>query len=238
MKLLLAIALFIFTSISCSSHQRYRHFETITPLPDGDLLVIGFTGGRVRWDDRRDGVRRLALELRNHADSGLHIETVENRNRDLALQLVKSAFDRNRDGVLSGPEKTSARLILYGQSFGGAAVVKFANQLNALNIPVILTVQIDSVGKADGIIPENVRHAANLFQRKGKIIRGEPQIRAQDSESTNIIGNFEYKYTEKDIDLSRIPWHKKIFRTDHSKMNLDPNVWNRVKSLILQHRME
>ncbi|MGH9858090.1 MAG: hypothetical protein ACRD4B_09635, partial [Acidobacteriota bacterium] len=226
---------FILSCLACSSHQRYHHFQTNTPLADRDLLVIGFPGGRVRWDDRRDGVRRLALELRAAHVPRLHVETVENRNRGLALQLVKNAFDKNSDGVLSEGEKSSARLILYGQSFGGAAVIKFAHQLNDLKIPVILTVQIDSVGRGDAVIPENVRNAANLFQRKGKIIRGEPQIRAQNSESTKIIGNFEYKYSKKDIDLSGMPWHKKIFRTDHSKMNLDPRVWNHVKDLVLQH---
>jgi hypothetical protein len=80
-------------------------------------------------------------------------------------------------------------LILYGQSFGGAAVVKLARELEVMGVPVLLTVQVDSVGRGDGIIPANVARAANLFQRNGLFIRGEPKIRAQDPSRTTIIGN-------------------------------------------------
>ena len=57
-------------------------------------------------------------------------------------------------------------MIVYGQSFGGAAVVKFARQMDALEIPILLTLQVDSVGIGDAVIPPNVRAAANLFQKK------------------------------------------------------------------------
>jgi hypothetical protein len=98
-----------------------------------------------------------------------------------------------------------------------------------------LTVQIDSVGRGDALIPPNVRHAANLYQRNGKIIRGEPAIRAENPDTTKILGNFKYDYRNKKIDISGIPWHKKIFRADHTKMNLDPDVWKQVKELILKY---
>ena len=47
-------------------------------------------------------------------------------------------------------------LVMYGQSFGGAAVVKLARQLQAMSLPVLLTIQIDSVGRDDSVIPQNV----------------------------------------------------------------------------------
>jgi hypothetical protein len=234
-RLLLAILLCALT-IGCFSRQRYRHFETKTPLAEGDSLVLGFLGGRQSWNSSQEGVRRLALELRAMNLPRLHVETVENVRRDLALQLVQNALDRDRNGILTRTEKESAQLILYGQSFGGAAVVKFANQLHHLKIPVLLTLQIDSVGRHDDVLPENVRSAANLFQRNGIIIRGEPEIRAQNPAKTRIIGNFEFDYSDKRIDLSSIPWYKKIFRSSHTKMNQDPEVWKKVNELILNTR--
>jgi hypothetical protein len=149
------------------------------------------------------------------------------------LQFVRNALDHDGNRTLSDKEKESARLILYGQSFGGAAVVKFANQLHHLKIPVLLTIQIDSVGRHDDLLPENVGAAANLFQRNGMIIRGEPEIRAQNPAKTRIIGNFEFDYANKQINLSSVPWYKKILRTSHTKMNQDPEVWKKVKELIL-----
>ncbi len=220
------------------SRQRYHHFQTRTPIPENDFLVLGFLGGRQSWNSPREGVRRLALELRAREQSGLHVETVENVRRDLALRLVRNALDGDRNGTLSSEEKESAQLILYGQSFGGAAVVKFANQLHQLKIPVLLTIQIDSVGRHDDVIPENVRNAANLFQRNGMIIRGEPEIRAQNPEKTKIIGNFEFDYRSRQIDLSTVPWYKKIFRNSHTKMNQDPDVWEKVKETILKIKDE
>jgi hypothetical protein len=233
MKRLLLLILLCLLLTGCISRQRYRHFETKTPIAKGDSLVLGFLGGRESWNSSREGVRRLALELRAMKRSGLHVETVENGRRDLALQLVRNALDRDENGLLSDKEKESARLILYGQSFGGAAVVKFANQLHHLRIPVLLTIQIDSVGRHDDVLPENVVAAANLFQRNGMIIRGEPDIRAQNPAKTRIIGNFEFDYKNKQIDLSSVPWYKKIFRTSHTKMNHDPEVWKKVKEMIL-----
>ena len=231
-RLLLCILLGVLFA-GCISRQRYRHFETKTPLAKGDALVLGFLGGRQSWNSSSEGVRRLALELRAMKLPGFHVETVENVRRDLALQLVRNALDHDENGTLSDEERESARLILYGQSFGGAAVVKFANQLHQLKIPVLLTIQIDSVGRQDDVVPENVRAAANLFQRNGKIIRGEPEIRAQNPAKTRIIGNFEFDYSNKQIDLSSVPWYKKIFRSAHTKMNHDPEVWGKVKEMIL-----
>jgi hypothetical protein len=233
MKRFLLFVLLCVLSVGCVSRQRYDHFETKTPLAEGDSLVLGFLGGRQSWNSSREGVRRLALELRALKLPRLHVETMENVRRDLAMQLVRNALDRDQNGNLTGNEKKSARLILYGQSFGGAAVVKFANELNHLKIPVLLTIQIDSVGRQDDVLPENVRAAANLFQRNGIFIRGEPEIRGQNPATTRIIGNFEFDYRDKQIDLSSVPWYKKIFRTSHTKMNQDPEVWKKVKELIL-----
>lgn len=215
------------------SAQRFEDFQTPTPLPPGHTLVIGFLGGRDRWDDDRRAVRKLALKLRAMGRPDVHVETVENTQRHLALELVRKAFDRNRDAKLDEQERARVRLILYGQSFGGAAVVKLARELQTLDVPILLTVQIDSVGRGDAIIPANVRAAANLYQRDGWIIHGEPEIRAQDPQKTKILGNFRFDYRQKTVDVSQVPWYKKIFRVAHAKMELDPEVWSKVEDLIL-----
>jgi len=213
--------------------QRYRHFTTPTPLPQDQILVLGFMGGREPWNNDERNVRKLALRLRSMNDPGICIETVENKKRSLAIELIRNAFDRNRDGKLDERERSSIRLILYGQSFGGAAVVKLARQLKKMDVPVFLTVQVDSIGRGDRVIPPNVAHAANLFQGNGWIIRGEPEIRAEDPARTTIIGNFKYDYSHKQIDVSKVPLMKKAFRVAHTRMEYDPDVWAKVEELIL-----
>jgi len=213
--------------------QKYETFTTATPLATDEYLVLGFLGGLEPWNSADQGVRKLALELRARNLPGVHIETLEDHRRPLALQLIRNAFDRDRNGALDPNERRSTRLILYGMSFGGAAVVKLASQLKAIDIPVLLTVQVDSVGRGDGLIPSNVTEAANLYQTEGTIIRGERTIRAEDPSKTRIVGNFLFTYRNRKVDLSEIPWYKIIFRRAHAKMNADPEVWNKVRELIV-----
>jgi alpha-beta hydrolase superfamily lysophospholipase len=200
---------------------------------DAPVLILGFMGGRDSWDDARPGVGRLAKKLREMGLPGVQVATVENTRRRTAMELVRRTFDRNGDGELDLPERERARLILYGQSFGGAAVVKFARELKRLGIPVMLTVQVDSVGRNDAVIPSNVAAAANLFQRDGIIIHGRTPIQAEDPGKTNVIGNFEFSYRDRAISLSGVPWYKKAFRIAHTRMDRDPAVWNNVEELIL-----
>lgn len=214
--------------------QRYRDFITNTPLEQNHVLIIGFMGGREPWDNPKRGVRKLALKLRAMSLPAVHVETVENKKRRLAIELIRNAFDRNQDGHLDEQERASTRLILYGQSFGGAAVVKLARQLKELGVPVLLTVQVDSVGRGDKVIPSNVARAANLFQRDGWPIRGEREIRAEDPRRTEIIGNFKFEYRNKKIDLSEVSWLKRLFRAAHTKMEHDPEVWALVEKIILE----
>ena len=211
--------------------QRYHDFTIPTPLDASKTLVLGFMGGRDSWDDDRQGVRKLALKL-DSLNLPIQVETVENEKRGLALQLVVAAFDVNQNGVLSKQEKEDVRLVVYGQSFGGAAVVKLARQLSRIDIPVLLTIQIDSVGLNDGNIPPNVRTAANLYQSNGWFIRGQSGVRAEDPQQTEIVGNFQFNYNEKKIDTSDVHWFKKLFRVAHTKMGLDPDVWDKVEELI------
>jgi len=178
-------------------------------------------------------VRKLALKLRAKNLPGVHIETVENKKRRVALELISKAFDYNRDGELDVRERSSVRVVIYGQSFGGAAVVKLARKLKEIDVPVLLTVQVDSVGRGDKVIPSNVVRAANLFQRDGLIIKGEREIRAEDPTKTTIIGNFKFEYSGKRIDLSEVSWLKRLFQAAHTKMDHDPEVWALVERIIL-----
>jgi hypothetical protein len=213
--------------------QRFEDFITRTPLDEGAVLVVGFLGGRENWDNEHRGVRKLALRLRSMNLPGVHVETVENTKRRLAVDLIRRAFDRNRDGRLDDRERASARVIVYGQSFGGAAVVKLARELETMKVPILLTVQVDSVGRRDAVIPSNVARAANLFQRDGFTIRGEREIRAEDPGRTTILGNYRFTYRGKKIDLSEVSWLKRLLQRAHTKMDHDPAVWALVERTIL-----
>lgn len=212
--------------------QSFADFKTPLPLAPGSTLVLGFLGGWERWDDPHRGVRKLAMELRGRR--GVYAETVSNHRQSLALELIQAAFDWNHNGHLDPDERAGARIILYGQSLGGAAAVKVARKLQALGIPVLLTVQVDSVGHNDAVIPANVAAAANLFQHDGPPIMGRTRIRAEDPSRTRILGNFQYRYWFKNVDMSSATWARKNLGGAHARMELDPKVWAQVGRLIQQ----
>jgi len=219
-RFLTALAAFALSSafVLPLSAQRMKDFTTPTPLPPGSTLVIGFLGGIEKWEVETHSVRKLALELRNRNLPGVYVETVENHHRGYAIELIKKALDENRDGRLDDNERHAARIILYGHSMGGAAVVKAARELEKISVPVALTVQIDSVGFEDAMIPANVARAANLYQLEDKLIHGRPEIRAEDPHKTQILGNFLYAYHDKYVDISDLPWYHQVVPTVHMKM--------------------
>jgi len=234
---LAAIVFFIALQTGCASirGQQYHHFSTPTPIEENQTLILGFLGGRENWDESSRGVRQLAMKIDSMNLPDVHIETLENRKRELAMELILNSFDSNHDGYLDERERGSARLIMFGHSLGGAAVVKVSNNLNDLGIPVLLTVQIDSVGFTydDHVIPSNVRSAANLFQLDGWLLVGEDEISAQDPNKTEIIANLRFDYKDKEIDMSGVPWKRRLLSVPHSKMDADPEVWSTVEQLIL-----
>jgi pimeloyl-ACP methyl ester carboxylesterase len=214
-----------------SPAQRSIQLATPLPLPPGSTLVIGFLGGYDRWDDSHRSVRQLVVKLRQ--TPGVYAESISNHHRPLALQLIRQALDTNRNGQLDPEEKANARLILFGQSWGGAAAIATARDLQKLGIPVLITAQIDSVGVHDDIIPSNIRAAVNFFQHDPfTTIRGRARIRAADPSHTAILGNFESSYSFRSVDESNASRARQVFGGSHTKMEQDPVVWNRVEQYI------
>lgn len=191
------------------------------------MLVVGFLGGYERWNDSHRSVRRLVLRLRQKP--GVYAESFSNHNRSAALLFIRDALDTNRDGRLEPQETASARIILVGQSWGGSAAIALARDLQREGVPVVLTVQVDSFGLHDGVIPGNVRAAINFYQHDPGAIRGRSRIRAADPERTAIVGNFKSSYVFRTVDESDASWARRTFGGSHAKMELDPAVWAQVE---------
>ncbi len=120
----------------------------------------------------------------------------ENRRGQEARTEILHLLDTDRDGTVSAEEKSHARIAIYGHSWGASETVTLARALGRDQIPVMLTIQVDSVqkpGENDAWIPPNVREAANFYQREGWL-HGRPEIRAADESRTKILGNFKFDY--------------------------------------------
>lgn len=200
----------------------------------GDTIVVGFVGGFVRRDDPKHPEVQFAALLRQRNPATVHAEVFANHDGKNALRRVLHLLDNDGDGVLRPTEREQARVIIYGHSWGGSQTVTLARQLERKGVPVLLTIQVDSVhkpGHDDAVIPPNVRNAVNFYQSRG-LIHGRSRIRAADPSRTNIIGNLQMTYRDRPINCDNYPWIARHVNKPHHEIENDPRVWEQIASLI------
>jgi hypothetical protein len=208
---------------------------TTTQISAGPpAMVIGFVGGFVKHDNAIHSTVQVVKHLRKQYAAGVYVEAFENRHREKAYQEIRRRLDRNHDGTLSTEEKRNARIVIFGHSWGASETVTLARKLERDGIPVLLTIQVDSVskiGQNDRVIPANVGQAINFYQPDG-IVHGRPAIRAADPARTEIVGNFRFDYKANPISCEGYPWFDRVLVKAHTEIECDPKVWNQVEELI------
>lgn len=199
-------------------------------------IVIGFVGGFVHHDNRHQQPVRLAERIRESAPPNTYVQVFENRRRKEALKTILRLLDRDGDGTLSAAEKSRACIILFGHSWGASAAVMLARELDRAKIPVLLTVQVDSIAKLwqnDSQIPDNVTEAVNFYQPHG-LVHGRQQIRAVDPSHTEILGNFLVDYNKAPVRCSELSWFDRFFTPSHAESQCDPHLWKQIEAMVRQ----
>jgi hypothetical protein len=233
-KLIRAVSVFLFAvlgsgaAIAAPAHVS----ETTSAAPP--VIVIGFMGGRVRHDNLVHSGVQLAAHLRTDYASGVHVEVFENRRGNEAHEEILRLLDTKHDEALTLEEKRNARIVIYGTSWGASETVTLARELEKDGIPVLLTIQVDSVakiGEDDTVIPGNVAEAANFFQPSG-VLHGRREIRAAGATHTRILGNFRSDYAASPVKCEGYPWYASLLWKEHIEIECDPKVWGQVESLI------
>jgi hypothetical protein len=204
------------------------------PSPPASIIVIGFVGGFVKHNDVAHVEVQLAERLRKSYPSSAYVRIFENHHRDQAHREILRLLDADHDHQLTADERENAHIIIYGHSWGASETITLAKQLEREGIPVLLTVQVDSVSKPrerDDLVPANVGEAINYYQADG-FLHGRSQIRAANPTKTRILGNFRMDYKERSQDCNLCRWYADPFMKAHLEIECDPTVWNQVESLI------
>lgn len=226
--------LLIFLGTGSVAAERSVQPATIALDSRSPAIVVGFVGGFIRHDDPVHSEVQLAARLRQEYPAGVDVETFESYRGEAARKTILTLLDANHDGVLSPAEKKEARIILYGHSWGGSEAIHVARELDKAGVPVLLTVQVDSVAQLfenDQTIPPNVAQAANFYQPDG-LVHGQSAIRAADPARTTIVGNFKFEYKAKPYSCDKYPWYDHYLVKPHTQIECDPAVWSRAESLI------
>jgi pimeloyl-ACP methyl ester carboxylesterase len=209
--------------------------DVVSPVAGaGPLIVIGFMGGNVSAGNLVHREALIANELQQRYPMGLHAAVFANHDAQNALRSVLQLLGADRDGQLSANEKSAARIVIYGHSWGASEAVTLARRLNELGIPVLLTIQVDSVEKSnedDRSIPPNVREAVNFYETEG-LLHGRSLIAAMDPKVTTILGNYLSSYRKHPVSLAGYPWFARAFMRPHIEIENDPLVWSKVEGLI------
>jgi hypothetical protein len=227
--ILFTLMLFLYGSYAPAAPQT-THGNSVSPT----VIVVGFVGGFVRHDNRAHSEVQLAEHLRKDFPSGVAVEMFENHRGKEAHQRILDLLDTDRDGNLSVSEKQLARIIIYGHSWGASETINLARQLEKDGVPVLLTIQVDSITKAgqdDALIPANVAQAVNFYQPSG-IFHGTPVIRSADPSRTRILGNFRSDYSSDSLRCDQYPWFSRTFMKSHIQIECDPAIWHQVESLV------
>jgi hypothetical protein len=196
--------------------------------------VVGFLGGFVRHDEPHHPEVQLIQELRREYPKDVYFGLFENRKVGAAYNTILKLLGTKERNELSGDKKRQARIVLFGHSWGASAVVSLSRKLDRAGIPVMLTIQIDSVAKPfqnDWLIPANVLEGVNFYQTHG-LIHGRQKIVPADPAHTTILGNFLRDYKEDPAGCRGFSWRGHFLSKGHIQIECDPKIWLEVRALL------
>lgn len=192
-------------------------------------------GGRVSAGNLAHREALVTEDLRERYPQSIHAMLFANHDSAMALQSVLQQLDPKTNGHPTAAQKAAARIVIFGHSWGASEAINLARQLNQRGIPILLTIQVDSVQKPsedDATIPPNVREAINFYQTEG-LLHGRRLIHAADPAHTVILGNYESSYKANPVSLNGYPWFARTFMKPHIEIENDPAVWSQVEALIV-----
>jgi pimeloyl-ACP methyl ester carboxylesterase len=220
------------SAVTCGSIAAPRGAPCPAHAP---LIVIGFMGGLIHADNLVHKEARLTRDLDRRYPQAVDAMTFANHNEPAALRTVLHLLDTRQNGRLSSDEKSAARIVIFGHSWGASETVNLARKLGRLGIPVLLTIQVDSVeksGEDDRTIPPNVREAINFYQADG-LLHGRRSIRAIDPRRTTILGSYQSTYRSNPVSCAGFSWFARAFMRPHIEIENDSAVWDRIEALIV-----
>jgi hypothetical protein len=206
------------------------------PASAQGLIIIGFLGGFAKGADANHPEVWFGAYLRELYSSAAQVSVVSNHQRRKAITDVLRLLDADHDGTLTAAEKSQAKIIVYGHSWGASEAATFARELEPLGIPVLLTIQIDIVPKPRQrpvLIPPNVQAAINFFQSEPDgLLHGQSEVVAEDPGRTEIIGNLHMTYEGQHVDVRNYPWFARTFNKPHHEVENDSRVWKQIAFII------
>jgi len=153
------------------------------------IIYLGFVGALEPANNKHSGVVQIRETLQGKEYSDVCAKSfspyVWTEGRDWLLKHFPA-----HAGVLTATElQQSPKVILVGHSMGGWAMMSVARELRSRDIPVELTIQVDSVGITDITVPRNVKTAAIFHANDVLMFMTTKNVRREDPNYTKVVAN-------------------------------------------------
>jgi hypothetical protein len=153
------------------------------------IIYLGFVGALEPANNKHSGVVQIRETLQGKDFPDICANSfspyVWTKGRDWLMKHFPS-----HAGVLTPAELEQApKVILVGHSMGGWAMMSVARELRDRDIPVELTIQMDSVGITDYTIPRNVKSAAIFHARDVLMFMTTKHVRREDPNHTEVVAD-------------------------------------------------
>jgi hypothetical protein len=163
-------------------------------LADCRIIYLGFVGALEPAENKYSGVVQLRKLLQGPQFADVCAKTyspyVWTQGRDWLLTHFPA-----HGGALTPDELARVpKVVLVGHSMGGWAMLSVARELRSREIPVELTVQVDSVGITDFTIPRNVKAGAIFHANDVLMFMTTKNVRLEDPGETRMVANVLVKH--------------------------------------------
>src|SRR5580692_6242037 len=157
--------------------------------PSCKIIYLGFVGALEPPDNKYSGVVQIRDVLRGAGFGDVCASSyspyVWTMGRDWLLKYFPT-----HEGALTPAELLLCpKVILVGHSMGGWAMMSVARELRSRNIPVELTIQVDSVGITDQTVPRNVKNGAIFHAHDALTLLTTKHLRCEDPLHTILLAN-------------------------------------------------
>ena len=157
------------------------------------ILYVGFVGSLEPAGHKSSGIVQIRDILRGPGFQDVCAATFTPFFTSNGLAWILKHFPAHVGPFTDAELLHAPRIIMAGHSAGGWTMLDTARDLRARNIPVELTVQIDSVGFADRTIPRNVKSGAIFHASDILLPLTTHNIRVEDPKHTTVVANILVK---------------------------------------------
>lgn len=176
------------------------------------IIYLGFVGALEPSQNKHSGVFQIGQTLRGDEYPDVCAKSFSPYVWTDGLTWLLKHFPAHSGALTSNELQHCPKVILVGHSMGGWAMMSVARRLRDRDIPVELTIQVDSVGITDYTIPRNVKNGAIFHARDVLMPLTTKHLRLEDASRTTMVANIT------------------VERAGHESITRDP----RIRDLVLR----